>query len=234
MLRCSRNIRSFSSAVVSTCGGALSSAPSPPLPPTFSCLLLPILPLLVPFFFGSLLDLLLLRLCLRELRLLSFADGSSGGAVGGGGGVRASACKGVYLCQPGMTTLRVNCSEKGVRSAQKLQVGPCMPVGTQLELEQAEVGPTSWPTWRLSHLYPIEHEPMELQPKRPVWQRAQPSGAGAPTRDHYSDREVSSPDHHGRPDKRPARVGRDRQGQGTRARAHVEPGVLLAVARAGA
>ena len=41
-------------------------------------------------------------------------------------------------------------SEKGVRLAQKMQVGPCIPVGTQLY--KAEIGPTSGPTWLLSHL----------------------------------------------------------------------------------
>ena len=41
-------------------------------------------------------------------------------------------------------------SEKGVRLAQKMQVGPCVPVGIQLE--KTEVGPTSGPSWRLSHL----------------------------------------------------------------------------------
>ena len=39
--------------------------------------------------------------------------------------------------------------EKGVRLAQKMQVGPCISVGIQLE--KTEVGPTSGPTWRLSH-----------------------------------------------------------------------------------
>jgi hypothetical protein len=40
-------------------------------------------------------------------------------------------------------------SEKGVRSAQKMKVGPCIPVGAQLQ--KAGVGPTSGPTRRLSH-----------------------------------------------------------------------------------
>ena len=40
-------------------------------------------------------------------------------------------------------------SEKAVRLPQKIQVGPCISVGTQLN--KAEVGPTSGPTWRLSH-----------------------------------------------------------------------------------
>ena len=39
--------------------------------------------------------------------------------------------------------------EQHVRVAQKMEVGPCIPVGAQLE--RAEVGPTSGPTWRLSH-----------------------------------------------------------------------------------
>ena len=41
-------------------------------------------------------------------------------------------------------------SEIGVRLAQKVQVGWCIPVGIQLE--KAEVGPISGPTWRVSHL----------------------------------------------------------------------------------
>jgi hypothetical protein len=40
--------------------------------------------------------------------------------------------------------------QKGVRLAQNVQVGPCIPVAIQLE--QAGVGPTSGPTRRLSHL----------------------------------------------------------------------------------
>jgi hypothetical protein len=40
-------------------------------------------------------------------------------------------------------------AKKDVRLAQKMQIGPCISVGTQLE--KAEVGPTSGPTWRLSH-----------------------------------------------------------------------------------
>jgi hypothetical protein len=42
------------------------------------------------------------------------------------------------------------CREKCVRLAQNIQVGPCISVGIQLE--KAEVGPASGPTWRLSHL----------------------------------------------------------------------------------
>ena len=40
-------------------------------------------------------------------------------------------------------------SEKGVRLAQKMPVGPCIPVGIQPS--KAEVGPTSGPTWRRAH-----------------------------------------------------------------------------------
>jgi hypothetical protein len=40
-------------------------------------------------------------------------------------------------------------SETAIRLAQNVQVGPCIPVGKQLE--KAEVGPTSRPTWRLPH-----------------------------------------------------------------------------------
>jgi hypothetical protein len=41
-------------------------------------------------------------------------------------------------------------SENGVRLAQKMPVGPCIPVGAQRQ--KAGVGPTSGPTWRVSHL----------------------------------------------------------------------------------
>ena len=40
-------------------------------------------------------------------------------------------------------------SERGIRLAQKMHVGPCIPVGIQLE--KAAVGPTSGPTWGPSH-----------------------------------------------------------------------------------
>jgi hypothetical protein len=52
----------------------------------------------------------------------------------------------------------VYCSEKGVRLAQKIQVGPCVAVGIQLQ--RAEVGPTSGPTWRLSHLLRPSRRPV--------------------------------------------------------------------------
>jgi hypothetical protein len=39
--------------------------------------------------------------------------------------------------------------EQCVRLAQKMRVGPCIPAGIQLQ--NAEVGSTSGPTWRLSH-----------------------------------------------------------------------------------
>ena len=40
-------------------------------------------------------------------------------------------------------------SEKAVRLAQTIQVGPCIPVGIQRW--KAEVGPTPGPTWGLAH-----------------------------------------------------------------------------------
>jgi hypothetical protein len=49
--------------------------------------------------------------------------------------------------------LRAIARKDAVRSAQKMQVGPCIPVG--LQLEKAGVGPTSGPTRRLSHLSAI-------------------------------------------------------------------------------
>ena len=42
-------------------------------------------------------------------------------------------------------------SEKGVRLAQKMQVGPHISV--KIQLQKAEVGPTSGPTRRLSHFW---------------------------------------------------------------------------------
>ena len=49
------------------------------------------------------------------------------------------------------------CSKKGVRLAQKMQVGRCIPVRTQLQ--KAEVGPTSGPTRHLSHLWRLTLDP---------------------------------------------------------------------------
>jgi hypothetical protein len=49
---------------------------------------------------------------------------------------------------PGFMRRVASWSEKGVRLAQKMRVGPCIPAGIQLE--KAGVGPTSGPTWRLS------------------------------------------------------------------------------------
>ena len=47
-------------------------------------------------------------------------------------------------------------SETGVKLAQKIQVGPCIPVGnweySYKRLQLATVGPTSGQTWGLSHL----------------------------------------------------------------------------------
>ena len=52
-------------------------------------------------------------------------------------------------------------SEKGVRLAQKMKVGPCIPVGMQLY--KAEVGQTSGPTWHLSHLGDLDrHRPRRV------------------------------------------------------------------------
>ena len=50
----------------------------------------------------------------------------------------------------GSRTQFLACSEKGVRLAQKIQVGPCIPVGVQLD--KAAVGPTSGSTWRIFRL----------------------------------------------------------------------------------
>jgi hypothetical protein len=56
--------------------------------------------------------------------------------------------------QPSMHSLGPGPSgENGGRVAQKMQVGPCIPV--EIQLEKGEVGPTSGPTWRLCHL--VQH-----------------------------------------------------------------------------
>ena len=60
-------------------------------------------------------------------------------ALGAG---RAGRCQGAALALG---------AEKGVRLVQKLQVGSCIPAGTQLE--KAEGGPIS--TWGLSHLHAV-------------------------------------------------------------------------------
>jgi hypothetical protein len=44
----------------------------------------------------------------------------------------------------------VELEREGVRLAQKIQVGPCIPVGKQLK--KAKVCPTSGSTWRVSYL----------------------------------------------------------------------------------
>jgi hypothetical protein len=48
-------------------------------------------------------------------------------------------------------TARGSGSEKGVRLAQKVQVGPCK-IPVEIQLQRAAVGPTSGPTRRLPHL----------------------------------------------------------------------------------
>jgi hypothetical protein len=76
-------------------------------------------------------------------------------------------------------------SEKGVRLAQKIQVAPCIPVGT-LQWK-AEVGPASGPAWRLSHLpaaarhlEPSAHHPLGPAPALALRLRvARPLGLGA-------------------------------------------------------
>jgi hypothetical protein len=73
---------------------------------------------------------------------------------------------------------RSSASEKGVRLAQKFQAGPCIPVGIQLE--KAEVGPTSGPTRRgaLSHGRPSGSGRRPCAPWR-TW-RTSASGRGRP------------------------------------------------------
>jgi hypothetical protein len=58
------------------------------------------------------------------------------------------------------------CSEKGVRLAQKMQVGPCILVGIQQYMPK--LAQTSGPTWRLAHL---RREPAARR-QRPRQQRA--------------------------------------------------------------
>jgi hypothetical protein len=63
----------------------------------------------------------------------------------------ATAAKRSLRVQPSRIDMKppLDLSEKAVRLAQNMQVGPCIPAGKQLE--RAEVGPTSGPTWRLPH-----------------------------------------------------------------------------------
>jgi hypothetical protein len=49
-----------------------------------------------------------------------------------------------------------------------MQVDPYTTVGTQLE--KAEVGPTSGPTWRLSHLLEARAGPIAREPARRLLQ----------------------------------------------------------------
>jgi hypothetical protein len=56
------------------------------------------------------------------------------------------------------------CGEKGVRLAQKMEVGPHILL--EIQLQRAEVGPASGLTWRLSHLRrPHEADDLDLQPR---------------------------------------------------------------------
>jgi hypothetical protein len=78
-----------------------------------------------------------------------------------------STCPPARTCYPGCSArcppgcAGPSASEKGVRLARKMEVGPRIPAGIQLF--KAEVGPTSGPTWRLSHLHRrrpvVEHRP---------------------------------------------------------------------------
>jgi hypothetical protein len=97
--------------------------------------------------------------------LLACARAPSTG-LGLHGGAAAS------LRPPGATLQPEYCSENGVRLVQTMQVGPRIPVGAQLE--KAEVGPSSGPTWRPPH----------LRARRPAAAAACPrAGAGRPA-DH--------------------------------------------------
>ena len=77
-------------------------------------------------------------------------------ALGSAGDVLIFDCRvdhtaGVNDSDDARAFVQVRRGEKGVidRLAQKVQVGPCIPV--RVQLEKADVGPTSGPTWRLSH-----------------------------------------------------------------------------------
>ena len=64
--------------------------------------------------------------------------------------------------------------EKGVRSAQNIQVGPCIPAGIAA---RAEAGPISGPAWRLAHFGERPHVHvaerarlhLELRPTTDLW-----------------------------------------------------------------
>ena len=72
---------------------------------------------------------------------------------------------------------------RGVRLTRKMQAGPCIPAGIQLE--KAGVGPTSGPTRRLSHLA-RPHARGLRGPGRPRRQRVQLEHAGLAGGDHAS------------------------------------------------
>ena len=55
-------------------------------------------------------------------------------------------------------------SAKGVKLAQKMQVGACIHVG--ILVQKAEVGPTSGPTWCLSHFVQLAPRAVERRARR--------------------------------------------------------------------
>jgi hypothetical protein len=67
---------------------------------------------------------------------------------------------------------------QGVRPAQEARVVPCIPMGI-IPLQKAEAGPTSGPTWRLSHLHDRRRGPELLLARVPQGQEQ--SGASRVT-----------------------------------------------------
>ena len=81
---------------------------------------------------------------------------------------RAGQCRTVAVrAREGGVARRGAASEKGVRLAQNMQVRPRTPVGIQRL--KAEVGPTSEPTWRLSHWGQIGGLRPRLARPAPAW-----------------------------------------------------------------
>ena len=69
--------------------------------------------------------------------------------------------------------------------AQKMPVGPCIPVGIQLK--RAEVGPTSGPTWRLSHWVFLTARAPNLSEKESLSRSGAAAGGAVILAEHDSD-----------------------------------------------
>jgi hypothetical protein len=117
------------------------------------------------------------------------------------------------------------CGEQGARSAQKTQAGPCIPVRTQRY--KAGVGPTSGPTWRLSHLLALAelHRALGRPAYKHTRARCHSSLPFCPYRDSPYKRERGR-EYDRRPSSKPAVLLLELGGQPVAARDQLRP-VLL-------